>query len=502
VSFSDSGLDIDYPALDDTDPNLAGPDDNSVNDNGGFAPPDMSQPGDPNATQAVMGNDAAPGDGTTKTNLPAAGGIAPDDPVALAQQHNASLASGGAFGGAPTGPASNTATFSGDPSSGQTYGTPTPTSPTASTYDAIVAAQTGPGSGSLTRPTTPQDLASVPGLPPAGGIAPPMGDQSHFNTRLGAEAPAAPSAAGGDLNANQRLVTDAAGNVTGVRSLNGYYDPNFQSTDNMLRNYQSGDRMAGTIDALRILAEMGNKNAQAVLGAEQATGSNMMSSQLEANWARAHNAQIGNELPGLANNRAAQANLQGQIADVNQSPLSNADAFPMGQKMMQGLEQLKDVTPNSVHMDSGGNIVFQDASGIRHIPMDQWADWSPVIANKVALQTTANAPAPPSGNLPTSSPPSGRYAPPRGNAPPRGGGSGGGAGAGGNAPPASATTDFSAAAAGAPGIPTQGTENLYKNNPALLQDYLNSPAFDANNLQQAGVPINPNASIYRRGQPY
>jgi hypothetical protein len=66
-------------------------------------------------------------------------------------------------------------------------------------------------------------------------------------------------------------------------------------------------------------------------------------------------------------------------------------------------------------MDKYGNIVFQDQSGVRHIPANQWADWAPVIEQKIAAQT-APAATPPGGG--------GGY-PPRGTSSARGGSGGG-----------------------------------------------------------------------------
>jgi hypothetical protein len=159
------------------------------------------------------------------------------------------------------------------------------------------------------------------------GSAPPSQTTSGYNQPLlggtpvtGPQLPGAASA-GGDLSAAQRVQRDAAGNVIGVASANGYFDPRYQGTSDanghqsLMTEYLRGDRLPGTVDALRILAE-GNfgdlsASAKAVLGAEARTSSNVMGSQLEQNFAQRHNAEIQQRLGAgdFAGNQAAQNNL-------------------------------------------------------------------------------------------------------------------------------------------------------------------------------------------------
>jgi hypothetical protein len=289
--------------------------------------------------------------------------------------------------GAGNSAVANTATIAGDYQTGQTYGNPTPTG--------------GPH-------------GATPSLPM--GSAPPSQTTSGYNQPLlggtpvtGPQLPGAASA-GGDLSAAQRVQRDAAGNVIGVASANGYFDPRYQGTSDanghqsLMTEYLRGDRLPGTVDALRILAE-GNfgdlsASAKAVLGAEARTSSNVMGSQLEQNFAQRHNpeAQANADRFLAQGNKAAAQNALGQQVQENQSPLSNSEAFPMAQKMVDDLNQIKGVS--DVKFD-GVNVVYQDAqhvapnnpTGQAYIPMNEWADWYPVIADRLQKQD-APAPAP------------------------------------------------------------------------------------------------------------
>jgi hypothetical protein len=241
--------------------------------------------------------------------------------------------------------------------------------------------------------TTPNPTASAlgPQLPNPGPQLP--------NPGVGTSAPSA----GGD-----RFVRDASGNITGVKSENGYYDSNFQSVRNMEDNYQRGDRMAGTVGGLQLLANSGNADAAAILGADKRTGSNFADSALAADWGKAHNAEDQASIAALGGkNQAAASNLQGQLVPVNATPGTTAQDFPMAQKIMDNLDKVPGVQPGSVSMDKYGNIVFQDQGGVRHIPANQWADWAPVIEQKIAAQNAPGATSspPPAGNSRTSSPP-------------------------------------------------------------------------------------------------
>jgi hypothetical protein len=308
--------------------------------------------------------------------------------------------------GAGNSAVANTATIAGDYQTGQTYGNPTPTG--------------GPH-------------GAAPSLPM--GSAPPSQTTSGYNQPLlggtpvtGPQLPGA-AVAGGDLSAAQRVQRDAAGNVIGVASANGYFDPRYQGTSDanghqsLMTEYLRGDRLPGTVDALRILAE-GNfgdlsASAKAVLGAEARTSSNVMGSQLEQNFAQRHNAEIQQRLGAgdFAGNQAAQSNLTKQMVQENQSPLSNSEAFPMAQKMVDDLNQIRGV--RDVKFD-GVNVVFQDAShatpqnptGVAHIPMNEWADWYPVIADRLQKQ---DAPAPAAAADNTGGGGYGGGRPPRGN---------------------------------------------------------------------------------------
>jgi hypothetical protein len=298
--------------------------------------------------------------------------------------------------GAGNSAVANTATIAGDYQTGETYGNPTPTG--------------GPHWGTRLDNIPPGPTGGAPSLP-MGSAPPPSQTTSGYNQPLlggtpvtGPQLPGAASA-GGDLSAAQRVQRDAAGNVIGVASANGYFDPRYQGTSDanghqsLMTEYLRGDRLPGTVDALRILAE-GNfgdlsASAKAVLGAEARTSSNVMGSQLEQNFAQRHNAEIQQRLGAgdFAGNQAAQNNLTKQMVQENPSPLSNSEAFPMAQKMVDDLNQIKGVS--DVKFD-GVNVVFQDAShatpqnptGVAHIPMNEWADWYPVIADRLQKQNT------------------------------------------------------------------------------------------------------------------
>jgi hypothetical protein len=209
---------------------------------------------------------------------------------------------------------------------------------------------------------------------------------------------------------SDRFVRDASGNITGVKSENGSYNPDFQSVRNMEDNYQRGDRMAGTVAGLQLLANSGNADAAAILGADKRNGTNFADSALAADWGKAHNAQIDNTLAAMPTGKGANgadvANLQGQRVPVNATPGTTAQDFPMAQKMMDNLDKVPGVQPGSVSMDKYGNIVFQDQGGVRHIPANQWADWAPVIEQKIAAQNAPGATPspPPAGNSRTSVP--------------------------------------------------------------------------------------------------
>jgi hypothetical protein len=249
-----------------------------------------------------------------------------------------------------------------------------------------------------------------------------------------------------------RIVRDASGNVIGVRSPNGYFDANFQGTvdapgkNSIMTNYQGGDRMQGTLDELRILAA-GNygsvsDSARAVLRGNEQYGQNFANSQTEADWGARHNNQIQNRVAagefaqsaggvgggnfngrlggaptggvgGLTQNLAALQNLQSQQWTAPAGGIMpDSQAFPEATKIVGELAQLKGIQLAPDPLDGNLNIVFSENGQIRHIPMNQWADWAGVIEQRLAAQNAPLA-------ADTNNNYGGGYAP-RGNYPPRG----------------------------------------------------------------------------------
>jgi hypothetical protein len=246
------------------------------------------------------------------------------------------------------------------------------------------------GGGSYGQGSPPTGILS-----PDGSFGPLGGNRPQSATGNAATAAASsnlPSAGGGagTLTDSNRLVRDASGNVVGVSSANGYYNKDFQSVSNMLDNYQQGDRMKGTVEALEILSNAGlgqiSDNARKVLGADQATQTNFTNSPLEQGWGQRHNAEASKN--GFGN----------QQVQVNSTPNSLKDSFPMGQELAGGINKLGGSTSvgmaggnmqqgrelmakidatgrGQVTMDNYGNIVFEGKDGqTRHIPENQWKD--------------------------------------------------------------------------------------------------------------------------------
>jgi hypothetical protein len=335
---------------------------------------------------------------------------------------------------------------------------------------------TRPGTGGIQPPSIEQQ--NLQGTYPNGGSFPNVSPIAANALPAGVGAPPAASGLPGGSNTGQ--LSDAAWQKDFTDKF-GFFDPRFNSRENMLANAQQGD--TAIADQMRYMAGL-DSDAARVQGGINAHP-DFYRSQMAGDWGGRHNQQIQDRIAagefaqnagggggGNFNNRlgaapgggggggqiqnlAALQNLQSQQYRTPAGGIvPDSQAFADGTKIVGELAQLKGVTLAPDPLDSYGNIVFSENGQVRHIPMNEWKDWAGAISNRLAAQNAPPAAAAGGG---------GGYAP-RGYAP-RGGGGGGG-----NAP----------AVAGPDGV-AQSPQELYGNRPINMRGYgppdANSPLY-------------------------
>jgi hypothetical protein len=325
-----------------------------------------------------------------------------------------------------------------------------------------------PSTGATGRPLTIEEQ-SFQGTYPNGGSFPNVSPIAANALPAGVGAPPAASGLPGGSNTGQ--LSDAAWQKDFTDKF-GFFDPRFNSRENMLANAQQGD--TAIADQMRYMAGL-DSDAARVQGGINAHP-DFYRSQMAGDWGGRHNQQIQDRIAagefaqnaggggggGNFNNRlgaapgggggggqiqnlAALQNLQSQQYRTPAGGIvPDSQAFADGTKIVGELAQLKGVTLAPDPLDSYGNIVFSENGQVRHIPMNEWKDWAGAISNRLAAQNAPPAAAAGGG---------GGYAP-RGFAP-RGGGGGGG-----NAP----------AVAGPDGV-AQSPQELYGNKPINMRGY-------------------------------
>lgn len=304
---------------------------------------------------------------------------------------------------------------------------------------------------------------------PGGGSFPNVSPIAANAQPAGATTPTTTGGLPGGSNTGQ--LSDAAWQKD-FQDKYGFFDPRFNSRENMLANAQQGD--TAIADQMRYMAGL-DSDAARVQGGINAHP-DFYRSQMAGDWGGRHNQQIQDRIAagefaqnagggggGNFNNRlgaspqgggggqiqnlAALQNLQSQQYRTPAGGIvPDSQAFADGTKIVGELAQLKGVTLAPDPLDSYGNIVFSENGQVRHIPMNEWPNWEGVISQRLAAQNAPPAAAGGGG---------GGYAP-RGYAP-RGGGGGG------YAPPA-------AAVAGPNGV-AQSPQELYGNKPINMRGY-------------------------------
>lgn len=327
-------------------------------DNGGnsFVQQQMMDAAD--AKNAALADGSAFGD-TPNPNYTPTGQDTLNTMQQAAEAHNRNLANGTAVGDTPSPLSTNTGTFPGNYQTGQLNDTVLNPLP-----DTRIPNMANNGPSVSSNAPSPATNSNIPNM-------------SNADTR-----------SSGTLTDAQRIVQDAQGNAVGVRSDNGYYDPNFQSKSNMLDNAQRGDVFA--IRDLNILAKAGDADAQKVLG-DIAANPGYSNSGIEQSWIAGHNSQINNELAGntFGNNQAARQNLAGQELNPITSVQDVTQALPQAAQLMDVLKNAG-MTNVSLQLDANsphlGQVSWQNSQGqTKYSSVSNWG--TDLAAAQVAVGT-------------------------------------------------------------------------------------------------------------------